>query len=142
MKTRGIEIFQYVSIAFTVIVLCSGLIAIAQYGTDAMMGDMYLIQMFLLLVLCWGIQLVMEKITCLERLGYKGWTVLSIVLEFAAYQIMAIFCNWYTVKAENIIFYGVIFFVLEAFIRRIYYKKWKAEEESLNELIQEKIEKR
>lgn len=140
MRERLMNVFQYISITYTISIVIISILNMCMYGMDISMCASYLVQVFFLLVFCWGIEVIMDKIEFIQKLSDKQGILLNILLEYGIVQLFAYLGNWYRFNTKNIIVYSIVFLAIEYLARRAFFLKWKAEESALNDLIQKQNE--
>lgn len=141
MKKKFTEIFQYISISYTIIIIISSTLSLSQYGIQTAINAKFLLEVFLLLCVCWIVETPLNKITILQNMNEKTQILLYMVFEYFIYFGFVKIFGWFAVSMKNIIFYTAIFIILEFLIRSVYYHKWKAEEDVLNQLIRKNNQK-
>lgn len=140
MDARLQKLAEYISITYTISIVVISVLNMCMYGRATAMYAGYLVQVFLLLVCCWGIEEIVDRVEVFNKLS-DGWGItLCVLLEYGIMQLFSYFGNWYQFHAKNVILYSLVFFAIEFLARRAFYLKWKAEEAALNELIRKRNE--
>lgn len=132
------KIFQNISISYTIIMIVNALLLVINYGWQASFYASFLLQVFLLLCACWGVEILINKITVIQNLSNGGNIALSVFIEYIMFLVFVkLFC-WFTLKVGIFLFYTAVFLIIEFLIRRSFHYKWKKEEEIMNRLIEQR----
>lgn len=135
MKKKLNNIFQYICISYTTILIVTTLTNICINGLDHSTHSTFLLEIFFLLVVYWGIELLTDQINIFQKISPIIYVSAHIFVEYIVFLLFAALFNWYSLCLKNLFRFTLTFILIEIIVRSIFYHKIKIAEEEINRLI-------
>lgn len=135
MKRKIYSCFSYISISYTIILLCCSVTQLLLYGKETGMSSLFPLQVFLFPCICWLFFELTERISLFEQLPDAADLALRILIDYLLYLLFARLWNWFSFTVPNLILFTLVFFGIEAAVRRAFYLKMKQDENDINRLL-------
>lgn len=138
MKKKLFNTFQYICISYTIILMITTLTNLGISGLEHSTHSLFLLEIFLLLVVYWGIEFLTEQMKIFQNLASTSYIITHVVIEYIISFLFAALFNWCNFDLKNILHFTVTFILIEIIVRNIFYHKIKLAEEEINQLIADK----
>lgn len=135
MKKKLINTFQYICISYTIILIITTLTNICISGLEHCIYSTFLLEIFLLLTVFWGIEFLTEQLCFFQKLSPTMYVMIHIFIEYIVSFLFAIVFNWCNFDLKNILRFTITFMLIEIIARNFFYHKIKVAEEEINHLI-------
>lgn len=135
MKQRIFSIFTYISLSYTIILLCCAVTNLLSGGMDSSISNLFLLQVFLFPCVCWLLFELMNRISFFNRLPETAELVLRILIDYGLYLLFAGLLNWFSFTVPHLLLFTIVFLGVEAAVRTTFYLKMKQDEYQINRLL-------
>lgn len=135
MKKKLINTFKCICISYTIILIITTLTNICISGLEHCIYSTFLLEIFLLLIVYWGIDFLTEQIYFFQKLSPPISVIIQVFIEYVVSFLFAVVFNWCNFDLKNILRFTITFMLIEIIVRNIFYHKMKNTEEEINSLI-------